>query len=676
MKRRCVGAWLVVVSIAVGSQPVAQGQTDPSNDYNGIRVCTPDEVRYIETLNDPEESPSADSTSSGMPEGEGGDWLQEGSPQYVVAKEIYDFWTKKIGTSGAFAAGVVANVKQESNFVPNISEGGGRFPQPMATTPTHGGPGGGLYQFTPYEKYVSSPHFAAGGWIVAPQSQFVWDSEFITGSVDAGMKNAPNLYGIEAPFTRAYTALPQDRQGTPRVILDPNALVTTDDPAKASKGFQVGYERPGQYHPEREQDAIAANKAFNKNNYRGDSQKLSQAVPRTAVAQGALNAVDTLGQYATGSLTPDESKRSMVDLFASPCLLDKDGRIILNKQDAADYAAMLCTGHGSIESVSSRSGRSGSSGSGGGAYERMANKDKFVPDARKLAQDISREFPEIETIGGWRPVDAFPDHPSGRALDVMIPDYSSAKGKALGDEIKNFVHDNADKYNVEYTIWRQKSQNVGGAEMPMEDRGGDTANHYDHVHITVHGSGSGGGNNSDTSTAQRARSNSSTALSMECGGRSGGAPGGSIKPNPDGAAIPAEGTISSLFGENRPEGGHSGLDIANALGTPIYAVADGIVINAEPASGYGLWIRIRHEDGTISEYGHQTKNHVKVGDTVKAGDHIADMGSQGYSTGSHLHLTMYDTDGTTKIDPADWLNANGIAIKKEIGFQVTKDLAA
>ena len=240
MKRRRVGAWLLAVCVAIGSQPVAQAQSDPKNDYNGIRVCTPDEVRFIETINDPTESPSADSTSSGMPTGEGGDWLQEGSPQYAVAKEIYDFWTKEIGTSGAFAAGVVANVKQESNFVPNISEGGGRFPNPKATTPTHGGPGGGLYQFTPYEKYVKSPHFAAGGWVVAPQSQFVWDSEFITGGVEAGMKNAPNLYGIEAPFNRAYTALPQDRQGTPRVVLDPNALVTTDDPAKASKGFQVG----------------------------------------------------------------------------------------------------------------------------------------------------------------------------------------------------------------------------------------------------------------------------------------------------------------------------------------------------------------------------------------------------------------------------------------------------
>lgn len=676
--RNCLIGSIFALSLGVASSPYAGAQSTNPDDYNGIRVCTPDEVEYLRTRNDPTADSDAES-STGAPDDEGaqGDWMKEGTFQHKVAQEIYDFWTKKIGTSGAFAAGVLANVQYESGFIPNISEGGGRFESPKATTPSHGGPGGGLYQFTPYEKYVKSPHFAAGGWTVNPQSQFVWDSEFVTGGVEAGMKNSPNLYGIEAPFTRAYTVLPKSRSGDPQVILDPNALVTTDDPAKASKGFQVGYERPGQYHPEREQAAIAANKMFNKDNYRGDARKLSEAVPKTAVAQGALNALDTLAQYASGAMNPDEANDKHKLLFDTPCLLEKEGRVILDLQDARAYASFLCSTEG--RGGTTRSGgseRSSNSGDGGGknAGAKIDNKDKLVPDARRLAEDVAREFPEIETIGGWRPSDPYPDHPSGRAVDVMIPDYSSPKGKRLGKEVDDFVHANKDRYNLEYTIWEQRYRPAEGQGNVMEDRGGDTANHFDHVHVTVKGSASGGGNNSDTSAAKRSRSGGAAAsMNAECGGQSGGKAGGSIKPNPNGAAIPAEGTVTSFWGDTGGrEVAHNGIDIANAIGTPIYAIADGQVIDSGPATGYGLWIRIKHEDGSISEYGHQIKNHVKVGDTVKAGDHIADMGSQGYSTGSHLHLSIYDTDGKTKINPQEWFDANDVNIKSESGFQVKK----
>lgn len=666
VNRAGVGALAVAGVLSLMLSHAAPAGAQAKNDYNGIRVCTPEEVNYIETFNDPAAN-GAPSSLNDVPNGEAGDWLKEGTPQYEVAKQIYDFWTQEIGTSGAFAAGVVANVKQESNFVPNISEGGGRFSHPMATEPTHGGPGGGLYQFTPYSKYTGSPHFATGGWTVQPQSMFVWHSEFITGAVDAGMKNAPNLYGIEAPFDRTFTAIPKGKQGTPLVILDPNALITSNDPVRASKGFQVGYERPAQYHPEREKDAIAANKAFNKNNYPGDADKLAKTIPPTAVAHTAINALDTLGRYATGAMIPKNSKRSLVDLFASPCLLHEDGQVILNKKDAAEYARAVCSSSGAASS------RGRNPGAGGGEQATIHNADKLVPDARKLAEDIAAAFPEIKEIGGWRPVDRHPDHPSGRAVDVMIPDYKGS-GKKIGDEVNAFVHDNADKYNIEYTIWRQEYMPVGGGGNIMGDRGSDTLNHFDHVHVTVKGSESGGGNNSQTQAAKKSRV-SHTNLNMSCGGQSGGKKGGSISPNPNGAAIGAEGTLSSLFGDTDGRSApHDGLDIANAVGTPIYAIADGVVIDSGPATGYGNWIRIRHEDGSISEYGHQTKNHVKVGDTVKAGDHIADMGSEGFSTGPHLHLTIYDTDGKTEIDPVDWFNANGIDIKNEHGFQVTKEL--
>lgn len=121
---------------------------------------------------------------------------------------------------------------------------------------------------------------------------------------------------------------------------------------------------------------------------------------------------------------------------------------------------------------------------------------------------------------------------------------------------------------------------------------------------------------------------------------------------------PAEGVFTSGFGM-RWGSMHNGIDIANTPGTTIRAVAAGTVIDSGPAQGYGNWIRIRHEDGSISVYGHMQSLHVAVGETVASGQDIAGMGSMGFSTGSHLHFEIWP-DGATPIDPAPWLAARGI----------------
>ena len=71
----------------------------------------------------------------------------------------------------------------------------------------------------------------------------------------------------------------------------------------------------------------------------------------------------------------------------------------------------------------------------------------------------------------------------------------------------------------------------------------------------------------------------------------------------------------------RPRWGtiHKGIDIANPIGTPIYAAATGTVINAGPAQGFGLWVRIQHDDGTITVYGHIYDFFVSVGERVTGG---------------------------------------------------------
>ena len=132
---------------------------------------------------------------------------------------------------------------------------------------------------------------------------------------------------------------------------------------------------------------------------------------------------------------------------------------------------------------------------------------------------------------------------------------------------------------------------------------------------------------------------------------------GHLAPAPS-VVRPAEGTFTSGFG---PRWGtmHNGIDIANAIGTPISAVMAGTVIDSGPASGYGQWIRIKHDDGSMSVYGHMSTLNVGVGERVSAGQHIAGMGNLGFSTGSHLHFEIHPA-GAGPVDPVPWFANHGI----------------
>ncbi|SFO87924.1 M23 family metallopeptidase [Amycolatopsis rubida] len=106
-----------------------------------------------------------------------------------------------------------------------------------------------------------------------------------------------------------------------------------------------------------------------------------------------------------------------------------------------------------------------------------------------------------------------------------------------------------------------------------------------------------------------------------------------------GWVVPTRGRCSSGFG---PRGGefHRGQDIAAPVGTPIVAASTGRVVSSGPANGYGLWVRIQHAGGVITTYGHNNRNLVAVGQTVQAGQPIAEVGNRGESTGPHLHFQV------------------------------------
>lgn len=101
---------------------------------------------------------------------------------------------------------------------------------------------------------------------------------------------------------------------------------------------------------------------------------------------------------------------------------------------------------------------------------------------------ISKHFPEIKEMGGVR-ADSMKWHPNGLALDVMIPNWDTPAGRALGDRIVDYVFDNADRFGLEYVIWQQTYRPASGTPHLMDNLGDPDANHFTHVHISSYGGG-------------------------------------------------------------------------------------------------------------------------------------------------------------------------------------------
>jgi hypothetical protein len=123
-------------------------------------------------------------------------------------------------------------------------------------------------------------------------------------------------------------------------------------------------------------------------------------------------------------------------------------------------------------------------------------------------------------------------------------------------------------------------------------------------------------------------------------------------------------TFTSPYGVARYGSTHSGVDLAAPDGTPLYAVQDGIVTIAGESSGgnSGFMVAIDHGEGVQSRYVHSWPDgiYVTVGQEVHAGDHIADVGSSGNSTGPHLHFEIRINDIPT--EPIAYMAGRGIDI--------------
>jgi hypothetical protein len=124
------------------------------------------------------------------------------------------------------------------------------------------------------------------------------------------------------------------------------------------------------------------------------------------------------------------------------------------------------------------------------------------------------------------------------------------------------------------------------------------------------------------------------------------------------------GYITSTFGFRKdPYRGrsafHKGVDFAGARGSPVVAVADGVVTFSGKQSGYGNLVEIRHKDGLVTRYGHCQKLLVSEGATIGRGQTIATLGSTGRSTGPHVHFEVL-VDGK-QVNPLTYIEQTNFA---------------
>lgn len=121
----------------------------------------------------------------------------------------------------------------------------------------------------------------------------------------------------------------------------------------------------------------------------------------------------------------------------------------------------------------------------------------------------------------------------------------------------------------------------------------------------------------------------------------------------------AKGWVSSNYGmRTDPITGkrawHNGVDIAGVKGVDVRAIAAGIVTFAGTKSGYGKMVEINHGGGTVTRYGHHQALSVEVGDLVKRGQKIGEMGSSGRSTGPHVHYEIFKNERS--VDPSLYIH--------------------
>jgi murein DD-endopeptidase MepM/ murein hydrolase activator NlpD len=266
----------------------------------------------------------------------------------------------------------------------------------------------------------------------------------------------------------------------------------------------------------------------------------------------------------------------------------------------------------------------------------------LTPDALRVLRCVQQQFGDHTYLGvGTRADNPASDHPSGRAVDIMIARWDTPAGNAEGWRIARWAVANAAGLGVKYVIFDAQIYTVAGSGGSpsagwapyTHPSGGSTPTelHRDHVHVSVYGDAAGATLSAAGWTLPIAPG--SYVLTSGYGPR----------PNPTGPG--------TSF--------HAGLDFAAPAGTPIRSAATGQVTFAGISGGYGNLVIVRTGNVEVY-YGHQINGGIRVraGEQVRAGQQIGAVGSTGDSTGNHLHFEVRVNGAST--DPVTFLQQYGV----------------
>jgi SLT domain-containing protein len=146
-------------------------------------------------------------------------------------------------------------------------------------------------------------------------------------------------------------------------------------------------------------------------------------------------------------------------------------------------------------------------------------------DTIAIATAVKQAFPQVTNIGTVRAADGMNEHSSGEAADVMIPNWNSPEGQALGTQIKDFALGHPE-LGVEYAIWQQTEWDVGGGSTKYKDAGNPNDNHFTHVHIRTAGGGFKEGEQAQSGMPSTGHTDNAPAAGVQAflGGQGLGAP--------------------------------------------------------------------------------------------------------------------------------------------------------